>query len=101
MVVDESPPLQFKVLPIGDLSYQSKVSGHQGCQSKYFSVYWADITKENAGEKREAGLQPRNLQWMKDQVAKVVEKEQVCALPFILVFLSSFLFFFFISYFLT
>jgi len=74
--VEGLPPLHCKVLPIGDLAYQSKVSGHQGCQSKYFSVYWADITRENAGQKRE-GLQKRDLKWMKAQVAKVVAKDKV------------------------
>lgn len=72
---DEEKKVKFFVLPVGDLSYQSKVSGHQGCASKYFSVYWADMMKENGGEKRE-GMKRRDLEWMKEQVKKVRKKEE-------------------------
>ena len=34
----------FHVMPTGDLSYQSKGAGHQGCLATYFSVYWLDVT---------------------------------------------------------
>jgi len=67
--------VKFFMLPVGDLSYQSKVSGHQGCALKYFSVFWADMTKENGGEKREE-IKRRDLEWMKEQVEKVRKKEE-------------------------
>jgi len=70
----EMTEVKFVTLPVGDLSYQSKVAGHQGCASTYFSVYWADLTKRNGGDKREE-MQRRDLEWMKEQVKKAVKKE--------------------------
>jgi hypothetical protein len=67
--------VEFFVLPVGDLAYQSKVAGHQGCASKYFSVYWADVTKENGGDERK-GMTRRDTKWMEEQVQKVHEKEK-------------------------
>ena len=35
-------------LPISNLSYQSKVAGYQSCSATYFSIYWLDVTHDNA-----------------------------------------------------
>ena len=62
-------------LPIGDLSYQSKVAGHQGCSATYFSIYWLDVTCDNADIPRDK-LQRQTLAKMKEMGEKVRVKWQ-------------------------
>jgi hypothetical protein len=67
--------LHFHIKPIGDLAYQSKAKGHQGCAATHFSVYWTNITRKNAGANRET-LQKRSMEFMKTKAEEVLTKEK-------------------------
>ena len=51
------------------------MAGHQGCSATYFSVYWLDVTRDNADIPRDK-LRRRTLAKMKEMGEKVRVKWQ-------------------------